>query len=157
MSKHIKIGNKSVFSALQAEDAKEQAAALRPYIRSVQTAVRSMDYTHFGNTLVSLMEWSGVSEYELSERSHISTKTIQRLRNTAECTSEKRTLVALCIGMQLPPVISRYFLQVAGIILGCTSDEDIAYDLILSGYYRSGIAACNALLTGAGLASLTNS
>lgn len=157
MSKHIKNGNKSVFSALQAEDAKEQAAALRPYIRSVQTAVRSMDYTHFGNTLVSLMEWSGVSEYELSEHSHISNKTIQRLRNTAVCTSEKRTLVALCIGMQLPPVISRYFLQVAGIILGCTSDEDIAYDHILSGYYRSGIAACNALLTGAGLASLTNS
>ena len=157
MSKHIKNGNKSVFSALQAEDAKEQAAALRPYIRSVQTAVRSMDYTHFGNTLVSLMEWSGVSEYELSEHSHISNKTIQRLRNTAVCTSEKRTLVALCIGMQLPPAVSRCFLQVAGIILGCTSDEDIAYDLILSGYYRSGIAACNALLTGAGLASLTNS
>ena len=157
MSKHIKNGNKSVFSALQAEDAKEQAAALRPYIRSVQTAVRSMDYTHFGNTLVSLMEWSGVSEYELSEHSHISNKTIQRLRNTAVCTSEKRTLVALCIGMQLPPVISRYFLQVAGIILGCTSDEDIAYDLILSGYYRSGIVACNALLTDAGLSSLTSS
>ena len=157
MSKHIKNGNKSVFSALQAEDAKEQAAALRPYIRSVQAAVRSMDYTHFGNTLVSLMEWSGVSEYELSEHSHISNKTIQRLRNTAVCTSEKRTLVALCIGMQLPPVVSRCFLQVAGITLGCTSAEDIAYDHILSGYYRSGIAACNALLTGAGLAFLTNS
>ena len=131
MSKHIKNGNKSVFSALQAEDAKEQAAALRPYIRSVQTAVRSMDYTHFGNTLVSLMEWSGVSEYELSEHSHISNKTIQRLRNTAVCTSEKRTLVALCIGMQLPPAVSRCFLQVAGITLGCTSAEDIAYDHIL--------------------------
>ena len=116
-----------------------------------------MDYTHFGNTLVSLMEWSGVSEYELSEHSHISNKTIQRLRNTAVCTSEKRTLVALCIGMQLPPAVSRCFLQVAGITLGCTSAEDIAYDHILSGYYRSGIAACNALLTGAGLASLTNS
>ena len=58
--------------------------------------------------------------------------------------------------MQLPPVISRCFLQVAGIILGCTSDEDIAYDLILSGYYRSGIVACNALLTDAGLSSLTS-
>lgn len=129
----------------------------RTYIRRNREILGKMRADDFGYTLKQLMKWSSVSVQILAERSLISTKTIQRMRNHKDYQASIETIIALCIGMQLPPPVSHRFLELAGYQIRYSSDLLAAYGLILDEYCKSGIQMCNKLLLAMGYKELTSS
>lgn len=85
----------------------------------------------------------------------ISIKTLQRMRNEDDYKTSIGTVIALCIGMQLPPLISRKFLEIAGVNIRYSSDEEMIYEFIIDGYYTHSIYECNELLENSGVKALT--
>ena len=113
-----------------------------------------MKLNDFGYTLNQLMKWSKVNVKTLSSFSLISTKTIQRMRNSKDYQASIETIIALCVGMQLPPPVSRKFLEFAGFQIRYSSELISVYDYILDEYYINGIFACNELLKALGFNDL---
>ena len=60
----------------------------------------------FGAALVYLMERVEISEETLEEKALVSTKLVQRLRNNPAYPKNVDCVVAVCIGMNLPPELS---------------------------------------------------
>ena len=60
----------------------------------------------FGAALIYLMEWIGISEETLVENDLVSPKLLQRLRNNPAYPKNVDCVVAICIGMNLPPELS---------------------------------------------------
>lgn len=60
----------------------------------------------FGAALVYLMEWVEISEETLEEKALVSTKLVQCLRNNPAYPKNVDCVVAVCIGMNLPPELS---------------------------------------------------
>lgn len=100
----------------------------------------------FPGTLDKLIEWRGVTEESLAEASALTTKTIQRLRNyDPDKEVSLETVIQLCIGLQLHPILSGYMLRAAGKSF-MTTNLHIAYQVLLSTYYEYSIDECNSLL-----------
>lgn len=128
------------------KDIVEQAEMIREHIKRNREIIGRMRADDFGFTLKQLMQWSGVSVGLLAERALISTKTIQRMRNSPDYQAEIGTIIALCIGMQLPPPVAHRFLRLAGFQIRYSSELLVTYEFILNSYYRLGIHACNEML-----------
>ena len=60
----------------------------------------------FGAALVYLMKWSDITVEKLVETALLETKTVQRMRNDSSYPKNIESVVAVCIGMQLPPEFS---------------------------------------------------
>jgi DNA-binding Xre family transcriptional regulator len=67
--------------------------------------------------LVMLMKHGNVTNEELAEKSMLSTKQIQRMRNSAGTQFNKETIIAVCVALQLSPMVSLELLRMAGITL----------------------------------------
>lgn len=139
------------------KDIHKAAEDARTYIRQNREILGKIRADDFGYTLKQLMKWSGVNVQVLAERSLISTKTIQRMRNKEDYQASIETIIALCIGMQLPPPVSHRFLKLAGYQIRYSSELLAAYDLILDKYYNCGIQTCTELLLAMGYKELTSS
>ena len=133
----------------------KDAELIHTYIKSCQEIIGRMKLNDFGYTLQQLMKWSKVSVQTLSTLSQLSTKTIQRMRNNEDYQATVETVIALCVGMQLPPPVSRKFMGLAGFQIRHSSELMAAYDYILDEYYINGIFACNELLKAMGFGDLT--
>jgi DNA-binding Xre family transcriptional regulator len=103
----------------------------------------------FGQSLILLMKWRKMSNELLAEKALLSSKTIQRMRNDAEHTWDIETLVAVCIGLQLPPYISTPLIEKAGLAIK-VGEKGITYAHLLSTYYRRTIHEVNEYLHLAG-------
>ena len=145
MKEKAKISFESVLS-MEKSDNRSEKPSYDLYLKEVKEAIMKMDPVNFGNTLVNLMEWRKISKNDMADALYISSKTIQRMRASVQCCTEKKTLIAICVVMQLPPHACKYFLQIAGYQFSCTS-EDIKYDLLLNSYFINGRYDCNILLT----------
>ena len=132
----------------------KDAEIIHTYINSCQEIIGRMKLNDFGYTLNQLMKWSKVNVKTLSSFSLISTKTIQRMRNSKDYQASIETIIALCVGMQLPPPVSRKFLEFAGFQIRYSSELISVYDYILDEYYINGIFACNELLKSLGFNDL---
>ena len=108
---------------------------------------------NFIGTLKGLMTWSDVTVEKLAEQSGISPRTIQRMRNETDYITTFETVMALCIGMKLPPEASSFLIDTSGFKL-TYSEKHIAYRFILQGYYSHSIYECNDLLAGLGVEPL---
>lgn len=139
------------------KDIEKEAKASLAYIRRNRKILGEMRADDFGYTLKQLMKWSNVNVQVLAERSQISTKTVQRMRNHEDYQASIETIVALCIGMQLPPPVNHRFLELAGYQIRYSSELMATYGLILDRYYKYGIQACNELLQAMGFNELTSS
>ncbi|WP_212506975.1 helix-turn-helix domain-containing protein [Caproicibacterium amylolyticum] len=89
----------------------------------------------------------------LAERSLASTKTIQRMRNDENYTPKLGTVVAVCIGLQLHPILSGDLIKKSGLAFKYT-EEHTAYQFILSTHFRSSIYECNKKLACCGFKSI---
>ena len=81
----------------------------------------------------------------LAEASEISEKTIQRLRYNEPDNVSIESVVQLCIGMQLEPMLSDYLLKSSGKSLMMTAQHTMYYFLLHS-YYIHSIYECNEML-----------
>ena len=109
----------------------------------------------FGMSLTMLMEWrNDMTKEQLSDKSLVDVKMIQRMRNDNDRDWNIRTVAALCIGLQLPPIISYSLIEKAGLNFK-TNEEDSLISLVLSASYKSGIHEANKLMIGAGYQPLS--
>ena len=134
----------------------KDAKLIHTYIKNCQEIIGRIKLNDFGYTLQQLMKWSNVSVQTLSSLSLLSVKTIQRMRNNTDYNTSIETIIALCVGMQLPPPVSRKFLELAGFRIKYSSELMAAYEYILDEYYINGIFACNELLKAMGFSDLTS-
>lgn len=133
----------------------EKAALIAEHHSSIIEIMKNLS-SHSPTALKQLMKWRKITVETLAEKSLLSTKTIQRMRNEDDYQTSLGTVVALCVGMQLPPMISRKFIEICGFTIRYTSEEQAMYDFIITGYYTYPIHECNELLENAGFKNLTS-
>ncbi len=92
----------------------------------------------FPEALAYLMERRSVTEEKMEEITGISVSTISRLRRKEKNTYAVDQVMAICVGLHLPPVISRELFHRAGIILRANRQHR-AYQMILDCLYMDSI------------------
>ena len=100
---------------------------------------------NFNAALIFLMKICNITNEKLAEKSLVSSKQIQRMRTNQDFNYKTETVIAVCTGLQLYPIISMEMLRMAGITLTNTR-RDILYLKI--------IHECNELLANAGYPNL---
>ncbi len=121
--------------------------------RDYLTIMKSLPNT-LDETLSYHMERKNCTNEQLEEYSLISARTISRIRSGAIQNPTIKTLVALCIGLQLYPDFSEDLLKKAGHILKST-DRDFAYKKLLREHYKQSIHECNEILVSLKLKKLS--
>lgn len=96
---------------------------------SIGIILQNMPNT-FSTALVYLMDEQHYTIEELSEYSGISTSTIKRLRTIEPSSLNKDTVIRLCVGMKLDPLISGEFIRRSPNRL-LFSERDILYKELL--------------------------
>ena len=105
--------------------------------------------------LVKNIECVEISEEELAEKAKLSDKIIQRLRIQGRYNVTLKTVVAICIGMHLPPLVSRHLIESAGLSFKYANKEHMLYDFFIASYYCHTIDECNEMLHAQGFKSLS--
>jgi hypothetical protein len=95
------------------------------------------------------MKWRKVTVEKLAEDSLLSTKTIQRMRNDLDREWPLGMVVAVCIGLSLPPYVSSDLVVKAGFAFKPT-EEHVTYRHLLTVHYDNSIIECNEVLEAAG-------
>lgn len=97
---------------------------------------------YLANALTYLMDEMDIKEVELAETTGLSERTIQRMRNEIDYKPDIRTVVTVCIGLNLYPQFSHLLLQLAGIFPRNTGEER-AYMFLINHYYDATVEECN--------------
>ena len=108
----------------------------------------------FHHALIKLMEWRGVTNEQLAEKSLLSSKTIQRMRTNPNYKCELETVVAVCFGLQLHPYISNSLIEKAGLKIK-VGEKSITYAHLLATQYQSTIHEVNNYLEIVGYSHLS--
>ena len=130
-----------------------QAKSIMSYIKGVSKVLKAMP-GNFQDALVYLMGWKGITNEKLADKTYLDTRTIQRLRNDCDNITSIETVIAICIGLQLPPAISFRLIGLSTCSLG-VGDKHVAYQFLLTSYYTRPIIDCNTLLANMDLKPLT--
>ncbi len=133
----------AVYSSKAHED-KNQSQMIKAYNADLLSVARNLPMG-FSGTLDSLIKWAEMTEEDLAEAAGINEKTIQRLRNTEPENVTIETVVQLCIGMKLPPPLSRCLLRASGKNFMMT-EQHLMYQFLLDSCYHNTIYECNAML-----------
>ena len=136
-----------VFEAKYSDDNKEhksQAEIFKKYSDDVLSVIKSLPNS-FPDALDKIIDWSDMTEEEISEAADISTRHIQRLRNDAEQNVTMETVMQLCIGMKLPTTLSYALIDKSGNSFRA-NDKDFAYQFLLTSYSNRSLYECNEFL-----------
>lgn len=104
---------------------------------------------NFTQMLDKLIESKNMTEEDLAESSSLSEKTIQRLRNHEPKSVTLETVLQLCIGLHLHPILSEYLLRAAGQHFMDTRLHTM-YKFLLYTCYDYSVETCNDLLESQG-------
>lgn len=99
----------------------------------------------FGDALEYVMSAKKITIEQLEETSLISGRTIRRLRKVEDGNVKKEHILALAIGMHLPPLVSMELINIAGLRL-THSFKDSIYATILYSMYQLDIFTVNSYL-----------
>ena len=134
----------------------EKAAALRAEMEEVKEAARLAAKLpgSFGEALKEVMKWRKITVEKLGETALLEPKMIQRMRNDPNQTWNIKNVVALCIGLRLPPSLSNVMIEKAGLKFR-SGEEQFICQHILTTRYKSTIHECNELMAVAGFTSLS--
>lgn len=125
----------------------DRAALLAEAADDLSQIMRNMP-NEFSDAFLWLMDSKPITEEKLAEESLVSVKTIQRIRTTPDYKVSLETVMALCIGMRLPPFISEKLIEKAGFTLKYSGEQGI-YRMLL--YNQScNIFECNEILKAQG-------
>jgi len=109
----------------------------------------------FGKSLAVLIKWRGLTNESLAEKALLEPMMIQRMRNDYNQAWNLGKVVALCVGLQLPPYMSLPLITKAGLSFKGGNEEHLIYQHILTTRYNSTIYECNELLAEAGYPPLS--
>ncbi len=105
----------------------------------------------FGASLKAAMDYLNVGIWDLSETSHLDDKKIGRFRNNPIRNAYREDVLALVIGLHLPPPVGIVFFEKAKIHLGYEDHEDVVYHMILGSMSTATVDEVNVELRNAGL------
>lgn len=128
----------------KSKNAANQVQMIEDYNADLLAIARKLPM-NFSGTLDALIGWSEMTEEELAEAADMSEKTIQRLRNSEPDNVSIETVVQLCIGMKLPPVLSGCLIRASGKNFMMT-EQHIMYQFLLNSCYHLSINECNDML-----------
>jgi hypothetical protein len=144
--------SKFKFSSLEHnKEVDARAAQMRAELLEVKEIAKVIENlpAAFCNSFKMLMKWRGLTVEQLAEKSLVSPKTIQRMRNIPDHIWDIETIISVCIGLQLPPYISLPLMRKAGLHFK-TGEKFITYAHLLATHYRSPIYEFNEYLETAG-------
>ena len=101
---------------------------------------------NFNEALKQLRAWRGYTQSYLAEQALISEKTIRRLENKENASADLETVVAICIGLALPPMLANKFIMTTGYNLQINNDKYIAYNFLIQHSSGKSIDECNEML-----------
>lgn len=107
----------------------------------------------FAPALVEVMKWRDVRNQELADASNLGLKAISNLRND-KTEPKLESVIAICVGMKLPPIVSKKLVELSGNMLRAGNQKDTLYEFILSGTASLDVNMCNALLINYGFKEL---
>lgn len=128
----------------KSKNATNQVQMIKDYNADLLAIARKLPM-NFSSTLDAIIGWSEMTEEELAEAADMSEKTIQRLRNSEPDNVSIETVVQLCIGMKLPPVLSGWKLRASGKNFMMT-EQHVMYQFLLNSCYYMSINECNDML-----------
>lgn len=125
-------------------DYESSAQYIRDQIKNYTEIIPKLPHS-FSGTLLAHMDMNNYTIDMLEERSLISERTIRRMKSEENYSSSLYTILALCIGLDLPPVFSFDLLRKGGYTFKCTY-EHLNYIMILFLHYNQTIYECNNIL-----------
>ena len=128
------------------------------YAKQTQTVMGIMAKlpTSFSETLCAHMKRKGITVEQLAERSFLSVWNISRYRNTPYMSISLPTVICLCIGLKLHPILAGDLIRKAGYYL-TNSPEHGAYQMLILTMTNNSIPECNEYLAKAGVQPLGSS
>lgn len=145
----------TTFAKEASADVMEKADAILARETEIQRVLQNLPAT-FGDSLIYLMDWSEISVESLAENALISAKMVQRMRNDLTYPKNIDSVVAICIGMHLPPELSNALIDKSGFTLRLAQNKaHILYYFFLNHYYTHSIRECNDMLVAKGLPVMT--
>lgn len=123
--------------ALEIKKIKEEAKRTANIMRSLPAT--------FSDTLIAHMDRLNITVENLEEKSLVNARTIQRMRNDERYQPKLATIVAVCIGLQLSPILSADMIRKSGNTFRAT-EEHIIYQMLLNSHYQNSIYECNEIL-----------
>lgn len=145
----------TTFAKDNSADVMGKADAILARETEIQRVLQKMPAT-FGAALIYLMDWTEISEEALAENALISTKMVQRMRNDPNYPKNIDSVVAICIGMHLPPELSNALISRSGYSLRLAQSEaHLMYNFFLNHLYMRTIHECNDMLIAKNLSVMT--
>ena len=132
----------------------DNTAAFPAMIEWATATNKAIAPMEFPDALHYLMKDQKMTVEHLEETSLISTRTIIRLSNDLDYGVTREHIVALSVGLTLPPIISMELLRKAGLAMKNTILHN-TYRMIMCEMYLSTIELVNDFLISLGLAPLT--
>ena len=134
-----------------------RAAAIRAEHEEVKEIAKIVNQlpVPFNDSLVFLMKWKGITVERLAEKALVSAKTIQRMRNEQEHGWDLDLVIAVCIGLQLPPSLSNLLLEKTGHKL-MVGEKGMTYSHLLATRYQGTIHEVNEYLETTGYSRLSD-
>lgn len=123
----------------------EELRSIGREARQIANIARSLPAT-FADTLTAHMDRLEVTVEELEERSLITDRTIRRMKNEIGYRPKLNTVVAVCVGLQLPPDLSMDLINKSGHTLMAFDEEHVIYRFILHAKHPCSILECNEIL-----------
>lgn len=158
--KEDKIGKKNSSthfknSEEEEKDEKEFDTQILEFNKHMEELVALIDTlpNNVGKTLEVLMKWRNMTEAELHEGSFVGERAISDTI-TGKTIPTLENMIAFCIGLSLPPILSRKFLDLAGYKLSLSVRPHIYYAIILDGCSNLDIKDCNKILEKNGVRTL---
>ena len=99
----------------------------------------------FADSLAAVIDWSDMTEEKIAEAADIEVRTLQRLKNDEDQNPTIETVIALCVAMTLPPLISRALIEKAGHTFKVNT-RDFMYGMIIDAFYTQTLDECNKML-----------
>lgn len=112
----------TAFSKEVCADVRGKADAVLAREMEIQRVLQELS-PQFVTALVSLMEWVEISEESLAEKALVPTKLVQRIRKNPAYPKNVDSVVAICIGINLPPELSNTLINRSGITVRLAQNE----------------------------------
>ncbi|WP_100065018.1 helix-turn-helix domain-containing protein [Miniphocaeibacter massiliensis] len=117
------------FNSKEGENENSQQA-LANYVSQTTKLLRNMP-SAFGPALEFLIKESNMTLEKIAEKSYCDEKTIRRYKKE-EANPSIRTLIAICIALELPPTVSKRLIDISPCKIPETMDEGQTLSLILN-------------------------
>ena len=145
----------TVFSNPCSDTSRQDNTSAFPAMIEWATATnRAIAPMEFPDALHYLMKDQKMTVEHLEETSLISTRTIIRLSNDPDYGVTREHIVALSVGLTLPPIISMELLRKAGLVMKNTIRHN-TYCMVLCEMYSCKIEAVNQFLVSLNIPPLT--